>query len=1076
MPCHVPLGHRWPKLGPAAGKADRRAGRLGAAGKAPPPAAGGAGPRVSPPHRRPVERGLAAALLVAAVLLGRPGPARALEPPLEISQYAHTSWTAREGAMLGLPFAMAQTPDGYLWIAGSFGLFRFDGLRFVPWQPPDGQTLPSAPYSLLVSRDGTLWIGTFEGLSSWNGREFTRRHPAIGSGFVTSLLEDRDGTLWAGLLGHPGQLCALRGGQARCMAPEAGFGGFVWSLAEDAAGALWVGAETGLWRWRPGEPRRYALPGARVGDLVTTAEGELLAGLRGGGLRRVAGDRLVPYPLRRAADRDEWFADRDLKSNKLLRDRDGGLWVGTEGLGLVHMKDGVAHSFTRAAGLSGNIACSLFEDREGNIWYGSEKGVDRFRRLPVTTLSTQQGLPDEFTKSVLASADGSIWVGTGDGLARWKGSRPVVYTRRDGLPDARIQSLYQDAGGRLWVATGGGLAYFENERFVAVPGLPGHEVYSMTGDAAGNLWLSVAEGLVRVHQGRFAETVPWATFGRRQQAKVIVADRGGVWLSFWLDGGVMFFKDGQVQERYAAAQGLGAGHVAGLRLDAEGALWAATEEGGLSRIKDGRVSTLTTANGLPCNTVHWSTLDDSGALWVYAACGLARVRREDLAAWIAEPGRKVEAKLWAGADGVPLLATTPAYFNPPVARAADGKLWFVSGSDVQVIDPGNLPYNRLPPPVHVEALVADHKSYAAANGLRLPPQVRDLTIEFAGLSLVDPRSMRFRYRLQGHDLDWQEAVDRRQATYTNLGPGQYRFQVKASNNSGIWNEEGAQIEFSIEPAFYETAWFRAGAVLLLAGLAWAGFQLRLRWRLQRLQQRFEATLDARVSERTRIARELHDTLLQRFHGLLLQFQAAFNLLPERPRDSKQVLARAIDQVAEAITEGRDTVHSLRASALETNNLAEALGTLAEDLAQESGHAAVAQVQVQGTPQALHPLVRDETFRIAGEALRNAFRHAGARRIGVEVRYGRRQLSVHVRDDGKGIPPEVLSSGGRQGHFGLSGMRERAQLAGGTLVLQSTPGEGTEVVFSAPGASAYTHPAPAWTWPFHRAPSPSESGE
>jgi signal transduction histidine kinase/ligand-binding sensor domain-containing protein len=1014
-------------------------------------------------------------LLLASTLFSAPSPALALEPPLQIAQYAHTSWTARDGAMLGLVFAMAQTPDGYLWVGGSFGLFRFDGLRFVPWQPPKGQSLPGNPYALMVSRDGTLWIGTFNGLASWNGKELTR-YPQIDSGFVTSLLEDREGTIWAGILADRGKLCSIRAGQAECFMPEAGFGQFVWSLAEDGSGKLWAAADSGLWRWKPGTPHRFETPRMRLGDLSTTGDGQLLVGIRGGGIKRLDGEKLVPYPMQSAAKPDELISDRDIKSNKLLRDRDGGLWIGTEGLGIIHLQDGTADAFTRADGLSGNIACSLFQDREGNIWFGSEKGVDRFRKLPVTTISTQQGLPNERTRSVLTTTDGSIWVATNDGLARWKDGTPVVYGERQGLPDARVQSLYQDADGRLWASTGRGLAYLSGDRFVAVEGVPSKEVYSITGDKAGNLWLSGNEGLARLHEGRFVENIPWTALGRRQQAKVIVADRGGVWLAFWQDGGVLYFKDGKIEATYTSAQGLGAGHVAGLALDADGAVWAATEDGGLSRIKDGRVTTLTVGNGLLCNTIHWSTFDDQGSLWMYTACGLVRVMHDDLAAWIADPSHRIVPKVWGAWDGVPILAFTPAYFNPPVAKGPDGKLWFVSGADVHLIDPAHLTFNPLPPPVHIETLVADQKTYAVENGLRLPPLVRDLTIVFAGLSLVDPKNMHFRYTLEGHDNDWQDAMDRRQATYTNLPPGNYRFRVKASNNSGVWNETGAQIEFSILPAFYQTTWFRLAGAALLIGLAWSAFQLRLHMQVRRLQRQFETTLEARVAERTRIARDLHDTLLQRFHGLLLQFQAAFNLLPDRPRESRQVLAGAIDRVAEAITEGRDTVQGLRASTQETNNLADALRALAEDLANESGHAASAHVEVHGTPQALRPLVRDETFRIAGEALRNAFHHAEAKRIDVEIRYEARQLCVRVRDDGQGMDAEVLRTGEKQGHFGLSGMRERAELVGGKLTLRSSAETGTEVEFRAPGSRAYSRPSPARSWLLHKKFAPSEIGE
>jgi PAS domain S-box-containing protein len=779
-------------------------------------------------------------LVLASALLTSPRTALALDPPLQIAQYAHTSWTARDGYALGLVFAMAQTPDGYLWLGGSFGLFRFDGVRFVPWQPPAGESLPSKPYSLLVSRDGTLWIGTFNGLVSWDGTRLTH-YPQTGKGFVTSLLEDRDGTIWAGELADHGRLCAVRHGQAQCDQANGGFGTFVWSLAEDRTGALWAGAESGLWRWRPGPPQRIDTAGRRLGDLITTSDGQLLIGLRRAGLARLAGDKLVPYAVRSASPPAELLPDRDIQANKLLRDRDGGVWIGTDGRGLIHVQDGKADTFTKTEGLSGNIACSLLEDREGNIWFASERGLDRFRRQAVTTMSVQQGLANDSTRSVLATQDGSIWVATTDGLTRWKDGTPTTFKEREGLPDPGVQSLYQDAAGRLWVSTSRGLAYFANDRFVKVDGLTSREVYSMSGDETGDLWLSGTQGLARLHQGRFVEVIPWRTLGRWQQAKVIVADRGGLWMGFWQDGGVLYFKDGKVQATYTAAQGLGAGHIGGLRLAADGAVWAATEDGGLSRIKDGRITTLAVGNGLPCNAIHWSTEDDSGALWMYTACGLVRVGREDLQAWIADPHHKVTPKVWGAADGVMLLALSPAYFNPPVAKAADGKLWAVWGDGVQVFDPAHLASNTLPPPVHIENLIADRKPYAVANNLRLPPLVRDITIEFTALSLVDPKNMQFRYRLEGHDTDWQEAIDRRQATYTNLPPGRYRFRVKAANNNGVWNEQGAQLDFLILPAFYQTTWFRLAAAVLFIGLVWSGFQLRL-YRLRRERERLREVI------------------------------------------------------------------------------------------------------------------------------------------------------------------------------------------------------------------------------------------
>jgi ligand-binding sensor domain-containing protein/PAS domain-containing protein len=735
---------------------------------------------------------------------------------------------------------MAQTPDGYLWLAGQTGLFRFDGVKFTLWQPPAGQSLPNKPYSLLVSRDGALWIGTFGGLVSWNGVELTR-YKEIGDGFVTSLLEDRDGTVWAGLIAKQGELCSIRHGRAECFRQDGAFGTHVWSLAEDREGVLWVGAaNSGLWRWKPGPPKRFVMPGA-LGDLITSADGKLLIGIRGEGLKRFVGDKLETYPIRSAVNPTEWVTDAVVNSNKLLRDREGGVWIGTNGIGLHHVKDGKADTFTAAGGLSGDIACSLFEDREGNIWFASEKGLDRFRKLSVATHLMNQGPSSDITKAVLATADGSVWVSASEGLFQWKNGRPRVFGRADGLPDTGSQSLFQDHRGRVWLSTYSGLAYFEREKFVMVEGQPGNESASIVGDDADNLWVAGPWGLGIFKDAHHLETIEWIALGKKRRG-IATADRGGVWLGFWIDGDVAFFKDGKIRETYTAADGLGKGDISALRVDRDGALWVSTQAGGLSRIKDGRVHTLTIRNGLPCNAIHWSIEDDKRSLWLYTACGLVRVMRDDVTAWISDPSYKLDTKRWGAADGVPIRAVSPAYSSPAVTKAADGKLWFVAGEGVQVVDPDHLQFNAIPPPVYVEHIIADREPYSVVEGMRLPPLVRDVTIEFTALSLVDSQSVQFRYRLEGHDNEWQEAGDRRQAFYTNLKPGDYRFLVKASNNNGVWNDEGSRLAFSIEPAYYQTYWFRLACAGMALGLVWSGFHLRDR-RLRSEEKRLREVIE-----------------------------------------------------------------------------------------------------------------------------------------------------------------------------------------------------------------------------------------
>ena len=367
----------------------------------------------------------------------------ALNPSLAISQYAHTSWTVRDGFSLGNVYAMAQTPDGYLWLGSEFGLFRFDGVSFVRWQPPDGEQLPARNiYSLVAARDGTLWIGTFAGLASWHDGRLTRFHE-LDRVMVTSLLEDRHGTVWVGgMSDHGGHLCAVRGGRGTCSGGDGlfgMFGRFVWSIHEDAAGTLWVGADSGLWRWAPGAPKRYPIPGMRIGDLSEADDGHLVIGIRDRALKQLIHDRIEPYPIRSANRPMAPLQDAEVDSNKLLRDRDGGLWIATAGRGLIHASRGRVDTFAMSDSLAGNVSCSLFEDREGTIWVATTGGLDRFQQSSVATFSTKQGLLTDAVVSVLGGSDGTVWLAAREGLS-FGGFTTLVEI--GGIPDlSRMREL-----------------------------------------------------------------------------------------------------------------------------------------------------------------------------------------------------------------------------------------------------------------------------------------------------------------------------------------------------------------------------------------------------------------------------------------------------------------------------------------------------------------------------------------------------------------------------------------------------------------------------------------------------------
>ena len=990
-----------------------------------------------------------AILLALAMVLGGWRSASALDTALDINEYAHTAWTVRDGFSLGNIYAIAQTPDGYLWLGSEFGLFRFDGIHSVLWRPPSGHQFPSGLNNLMISRDGTLWMGTFGGLMTWDGRKLTQLHQ-LDHQLVTALYEDRGGTVWVGTMATPGQLYAVRGGRVRPYGADGSFGKGVWTVHEDDSGNLWAGAQTGLWRIEPGPPRRVValssapLPYSGPIGMTASSQGPLIA-IHNAGLKRLVGDELEDYPIGIS------------NSNILLRDRDGGLWIGTVERGLIHIHQGRADSFTQADGLSGDIILGLFEDREGSIWVSTTGGLDRFRELPVSTISAKQGLSSDATRALFAASDGSVWIASHDGLTHWENGKPTrIYRRADGLPDDSVQSLFQDHSGVLWAFTDGGLARLRNGRFVSVPGVTDGEANSMTGDGSGNLWLSGQGGLWHLRDGKLLARVPWSAFARSKNASVLLTDprRGGLWLGFWEDGGVFYFKDGRVRAAYTAAEGLSPGSVTDLRLDSSGALWVTTL-GGASRIDNGHLATLGSKNGLPCNTSMWTLEDEQRSLWMYMACGLVRIARPELDAWIKDPNHRVQATILGPQDGVRRRNTAASPDGPRAVIASNGKIWFLSGGGVQVADPHHIASNRLAPPVHIEQVVADEKLYwenlrvNTLGELQLPARTRDLEIDYAALSLVAPEENQFRYRLDGRDRGWYDAGNRRLALYTDLPPGKYRFHVIASNNSGVWNEQGASIDFSIAPAFWQTFWFRGAC-----GAVFVAMLLFLYWlRARQLAVQFNRTLGARVQERTRIARDLHDTLLQGFQGVLLQFGAALRLLTREPEKARRVLEDAVDQAAQAIREGREAVQGLRE---ESSDLADPIARLAKELAGErqGAEAPSIRIELQGTVRPLHPIERDEIFRIAAEALRNAVHHSQGTQVEVELRYDAGEFRLRVRDNGRGVDPTVLAEEDRVGHFGLRGMRERAALAGGKLTLWSAPKAGMEVELVVPASRAY----------------------
>ena len=989
--------------------------------------------------------------ILLAMALASSGCAFALNPSLDVSQYAHNAWTNREGYFGGTIYSVAQTGDGYLWLGTEFGLLRFDGNRYIPWQPPAGQSLPgNGITSLLAASDGTLWIGTYAGLVNWNGATLTR-YPDLDKQLVAALHQDHEGTVWAGTLGYPsGRLCAIRSGSVQCYGQDGTFGRTVLSLFEDSTGNLWAGTQTGLWRWKPGPPTHYAVPGTELNDLNAGDQGELFIAMPGG-MRQLVHGKAELYPKPGA---------KPINANRLLRDHDGGLWIGTLDRGLIHVYRGKTDVFSKSDGLSGDLIYSLFEDREGNVWVATNGGLDRFRDLSVSTISVKQGLSTDNAWSVLAARDGSVWVGTGDGLNKWSNGKISTIRNAGGRLDDAPQSLFQDDRDRIWAFTGHGLAYVENGRFVPVSGVHGTKVHSIAGDKSGNLWLSETSNLLHIRDGHLFEQIPWSRLGRTESASVLLSDRehGGLWLGFWRGGGVLYFKDGQVRASYTSANGLSSGAVTDLRRDRDGALWVATQ-GVLDRVKEGHITTLTKRNGLPCDIVLWTMEGDEHSLWLYTACGLVRIARTELDAWIADPKRTIEMTVLDAADGVRLRSTAASGYGPRVAKSPDGKLWFVTGDGVQVLDPRHLPFNKLPPPICIEQIAADHKirwqnflSEAPSN-LRLPRLTRDLEIDYTALSLVAPEKIHFKYKLEGYDADWQDAGNRRQAFYTNLAPTNYRFRVIASNNSGVWNEEGATMQFSIAPAYYQTNWFRVLSLLTFLAMAWTIYHRRVRALEQRqailvkhqseIRALNEQMIKAQEAERMRISGELHDGVLQQITSVTLRLAKVRNQV--QPDSEATATVNGLQQQLVQIgTDIRHISHELHPALLQESGLPAALSAYCEEFSNVRG--LPVSCEADDSVQELSPGAALCLYRIAQEALGNAAKYSQAKKVEVRLTRTNGSVRLFVSDDGVGCDPDkVVRSGG----LGVINMRERVLQLNGTFEFDSEPGRGTRVMVTVP---------------------------
>lgn len=993
-----------------------------------------------------VRVGKAAALLALAMplaILPAPG-ANALDPHRSIAQYKHTRWTVTGGAP-PLIFALAQGRDGYLWIGSSIGLYRFDGAAFekVALAPPntDAQRISA----LLAARDGTIWAGYGNGKIATYRDGVLRldrsvpRHDA----YVMNFAQTADGAVWVAV-GRP-ERALLRHYRGRwqevgvdwALPPE-------WLIDIFAArdGSLWVTTVQSVLVLRKGS-RRFERVGTPHGHASVSQDPagriwlsddrgtRILSGQSAAGLA----DIIFPTP----------GAKRNFRARF---DRDGNLW-GANADGLFRLRSpvvfrdrspasvaGQVERFMAKDGLTSDSTVPILEDREGNMWVGTSLGLDRFRTANVVV---ELGLTKAPTWGFIlhAASDGSVYLGTADAVYRVPpGGTPQPIARQ--VPDT--DAICEGGDGTVWV--------FLRDRILRVR------------DGAATR-MALPKGVTTGGQQRCMvddRNVVWVNSGRGG----LHSYTAGQWRHYppgandhWAS---TLFQDNRHRPLALLKAGLlvrldQAGKPAQVLLRHDSASVSMMTHGrvdlflggsfGLGRVRQGKLETANLERFPWLADVSGLAETPTGQTWLMTGAGIIGLSSAELDRAFKDQRAAMRPVVLDFEDGLPNVSTRGGVND--VVRGGDGRLWFSTLDGVVWVDPSRIARNPLPPPVGIRSLTAQGKTWREPRQLRLAKGTSSLAIRYAGLSLSIPERVRFRYRLEGVDDGWVDTGNRREARYTNLGPGNYRFRVIAANNDGVWNETGATVDFTIPPTFVQSIWFKLLAVLALGLLAWVAYTLRLRQVTARLQSRF----DVRIAERERIARELHDTLLQGFQGLVLRFQSVANRIPDG--GLRASIDDALDRADAVLVEGRARVRELRTGTGD-RDLAQALLDSAADAVED--HAPRVRLTVEGSPRPLHPIVREEAQRIGEEAIRNAVRHARAEEIELLLTYGRRDLQMIVRDDGIGMPATVPSNGRRADRYGLIGMRERAERIGGRLAVISREDRGTEVALTLPAHAAY----------------------
>jgi len=973
-------------------------------------------------------------------------PVCALEPTTPLAGYGRQSWVMESGLPQNTVQALVQTRDGFVWLGTEVGLIRFDGNGFEVFDKTSRPALPGNDIQcLLAASDGSLWVGTSEGLARWKDGDvatFTAREGLAGND-VRAVVESANHVVWAwtgqglarfagdhfvdgtdGTLFPAGTISAVTSnGQGELwvtsgedmsvykdgrwahahMTPPVEGGSIAWARAFQ--GYLAVASKSGLQVLVDGALAAHfsvgrELQGTRIQAVLFDRQGALWIGTNGG-LARWAGGKLDRLPV------TDPLASASVLA--LMEDREGNLWAGTETGGLHILRDQRFKALTAHDGLSSDNTTTVVEDRTGALWVGTSGaglnvvGAYPAPKLGVNTYTVRNGLPSDVILSLAASPTGDMWVGTPDGLSRIRGRAVTTFTSADGLPDDFIRSLLVDADGSLWIGTRRGLTHWLQpgagsamETYTQGDGLGSDLVGAMARDTAGDLWVATFAGLSRLHEGKITN--------------------------------------------FTTAQGLSSNVITALLAGDNGAMVIGTQDHGWMEWDGQRFSAPQQPEGRSAS-IHAILYVPPAYLWFATGDGILRC---DL---LTETRGQHHADCsplyhFGTADGL-IGRETAINSHPSAWLGKEGRLWFATPKGLESVDSAHFPINSVPPPVVIERFAVDDRNqdlHEGGGSIAVPAGHNHFQFDYAGLSYVAPQKVRYRFMLEGFDHQWTDAGSRRIAYYTNIPPGHYTFRVQAANNDGDWNTEGAGLGFELRPHFYQTVWFYALLALCMAGL----IVLLLRLRLLRAEREFRVVL----GERARIAREIHDTLAQGYVGVSVQLEVLSELLRHNLVDAaEEQLNMTRGFVREGLSDARQSIWSLRSQDASETTLPVQMQRLVENA---GGPGMEAKFNLHGAYRAMAPGTEREILRVAQEAIHNVKKHAEAKSLMVQLEYGSAEIALEVRDNGRGfVTVNGKGPDSAPGHYGLTGMRERAALIGGTLEVSSEPGTGTTVRLRTP---------------------------